>query len=400
MRTQSALSKITILPDDIFLASYPRSGNTWVSFLLNKYVSCVYPHLWSPSQSIVGEIYKSSPEILAQQPRPRIIKIHSPYEAKLSRVIYLVRDARDVAVSYYYFYLKFRDVESISFKDYLEKFNLGKIDNYGIWNYHVSSWLDNRENSDQFLIIRYEDLKANTCETFSKIVNFIWDEVDVSGIEHAVEATEISRLQDIERQNNLFPDSNKEIQFFRKGIVGDWQNHFDHSILREFILFHGAGLRRLDYVSDDDLSTLIQRPDFSNPLAEHRIESQVYNLQKLAYEYDNKLFQEHKIRSAQKERIAEQEYRITHLETSLENLKADLEAKNSKLALLRRLNKQLKKQVNKSQKRLKNLEFRLKKKQKSLRRFRLENERIKASKFWKVYSSWHKLKAGIKGEKL
>ena len=282
MRTRIALSKIKILPDDVFLVSYPRSGNTWTSLLLSNYVSEMNYDDHGLSSSLVAELYRASPEALAQKESPRVIKIHASYEPSLPKVIYLVRDARDVAVSYYFFYQKFKG-EEISFEDYLPKFNSGELDRFGVWNYHVNSWLNQREGQPDFLLVRYEDLKENTHKQLSRMVKFIWGEVNDERIDIAVKATEISRLQESEKRSNWFEGTNENINFFRKGIVGDWENHFTPDSLRDFTLFHGQGLKRLGYISGA-LSTSSEETNAPAELNSTAFDLQIYCQQESLYE--------------------------------------------------------------------------------------------------------------------
>src|SRR5208337_5516979 len=89
---------LAVRPDDTFLVSYPRSGNTWTRFLI--------ANLLHPQEHVTfANIERQVPDAEAQSsrymrgvPSPRIIKSHSYFHPRYPRVIYIVRDPRDVAL--------------------------------------------------------------------------------------------------------------------------------------------------------------------------------------------------------------------------------------------------------------------------------------------------------------
>src|SRR5258708_8153953 len=90
---------LTVFPDDIFLVSYPRSGNTWARFLLGNLIYQDDPITFSNLESRIPEIYFNRDRFLRELPRPRMLKSHECFQPHYPRVIYIVRDPRDVAGS-------------------------------------------------------------------------------------------------------------------------------------------------------------------------------------------------------------------------------------------------------------------------------------------------------------
>ena len=131
-----------VYPDDTFLVSYPKSGNTWVRFLLanlihpNETVSFANINRLLPAPGVITKRF------LKSVPRPRILKSHEPFDARFRKVIYLVRDPRDVAVSEYHFDLKKRYIEpDVTLEQFVERFIKGTTAGYGSWWEHAASWI-------------------------------------------------------------------------------------------------------------------------------------------------------------------------------------------------------------------------------------------------------------------
>ena len=238
----------TIYEDDVFLVSYPKSGNTWLRFLLGNYISgnqCDF----SNAHLIMPDIHYN-PEQCAKIPRPRIIKSHYPYVSEYNNVIYLVRDGRDVAVSYYFDSIKFgRITQETTFSEFLRLFNRGWVDDFGLWGDHVKSWLDHKENN--IILVRYEDMKRDTVKELSRIIEFVSIPVSKEKLLSAIEASKFSRMKKLEKEQEdqfeQFLNSNRSVPFIRNGNVGDFKKYFTPELSNEFNKIHGDALLLLGY---------------------------------------------------------------------------------------------------------------------------------------------------------
>src|SRR5215472_3172393 len=162
---------ITIFPDDVFLTSYPRSGNTWSRFLVGNLVYQKEAVTFLNVERLVPDMYKHSDRTLRNLPRPRILKSHECFDPRYRRVIYIVRDPRDVAVSNYHWEMKQR---SMGEAYPIEKFIPRWVEpiywaRLGSWGEHVTSWLSTRQGKDNFLLLRYEDLLENPPRELAKV---------------------------------------------------------------------------------------------------------------------------------------------------------------------------------------------------------------------------------------
>src|SRR5437016_6350421 len=100
LRRTIAEHKVEVFPDDIFLVSYPRSGNTWTRFLIGNLIYPDQPVTFANIESRIPEIYFNPDRVMRRLPCPRILKSHECFQPLYRHVIYIVRDPRDVAISF------------------------------------------------------------------------------------------------------------------------------------------------------------------------------------------------------------------------------------------------------------------------------------------------------------
>ncbi len=235
--------------DDVFIVSFPKSGNTWMRMLVGNYITggdCTYDKL----HEIIPDVHLN-PEHIEDVGRPRFIKSHAPYRSEYPNVVYIVRDGRDVAVSFYHHCIKQQIVDpDTEFSTFLAQFNRGEIGAFGSWRDHISSWLDHGE--DEILVVRYEDMLDDTAREFQRVLDFAGLNRVEKKIEMAVEASQFEKLQKQEQKKHDevpgLEGSDSSKRFFRKGQSGDWENHFDESDYDYFIKTNKEVLDRLGYL--------------------------------------------------------------------------------------------------------------------------------------------------------
>jgi len=242
-----------ILPDDIFLVSYPRSGNTWLRFLIANLLDTHDAVTFLNIDRKVGDIYGRSQENLLRLPRPRILKSHEPFEPRYSRVLYIVRDPRDVAVSYYHWKMKRRVIaDGYPIEQFVSHFLAAKFDpNLGTWAQNVGTWLAARQNTVGFMLIRYEDLFENTLDQLRRIAQFLNCRFTEEQLSRAILLSTVERMQDLEkRQSHLWVGGRgfrQDIMFVRKGQTGSWQSELPPTSVLEIDRAWGAIMKSLGY---------------------------------------------------------------------------------------------------------------------------------------------------------
>jgi estrone sulfotransferase len=249
----------TIHDDDLFLVSYPKSGNTWMRFLLANLLcderdgTDGEPIDFHTAVRYVPE-YELHADEVNSAPRPRILKSHTTYDARLPRVVYIVRDPRDAYVSYYH-YMRKRLTKDTDFSSFIRMDGLHPCH----WHEHVAGWID-RPN---VLVIRYEDMLADTAAQVRRLVAYRGGRsFTQEQIAHAVVRSSFSQMKQIERRYGR-PFQNEQQRrrstpFMRTGRAGAWTEHFtpdDHELL---ISRMGLLMDRLGYDTNYPQTTKAQ----------------------------------------------------------------------------------------------------------------------------------------------
>lgn len=220
---------LDVFPDDTFLVSYPKSGNTWTRFLV---ANLVYPAR-HPDFSNINELIPD-PEALSKRhlkslPRPRILKSHQYFDPRYQKVIYIVRDPRDVMLSEYHFQIKRRLIgEDFPLAEFVTQFLRGQQDHpHGSWFENVGSWVFIRGHHPGFLLVRYEDLLSQPVPEMARIAAFVGVRADSASLARAIEQSSAERMRELEKKQAHLWSSTKDTRldkpFVRKAKAGGWR---------------------------------------------------------------------------------------------------------------------------------------------------------------------------------
>jgi hypothetical protein len=246
------MRNLMVLPDDVFLVSFPKSGNTWTRFLV---ANLLYPER-RPDFRNIGMLVPDLEEItrrhLERIPRPRILKSHQYFDPRYRRVVYIVRDPRDVALSQYHFHRKRRLIaDDYPLETFTKEFLADFVQPYGSWAENVASWLGPRDGSDGFLLLRYEDMLANTQTELAKIGAFLGVPTSPEQLAVAVENSSADVMRRLEKAQygswSTTKNTRPDLPFVRAAKSGNWKTDLPESLIVQIETAWGPLMKRLGY---------------------------------------------------------------------------------------------------------------------------------------------------------
>lgn len=251
---------LLILPDDVFLVSFPKSGNTWTRFLLANLVHPEEPATFANIHRLIPDPTITTKRDLDRTRRPRIIKSHECFDPRYPSVIYIVRDPRDVVVSQYHYHRKLRRIEDDSpIEKFVTRFLAGETCPHGSWGQNVVTWLAASEGNPRFLLLRYEDMVADTARELRKVVVFLDLNAGPEQIAQAVERSSAGRMRKLEQaqsdQCGLTKDSRKDLSFVRAAGSGGWRSELPVPMVERIEAAWGPLMRHLGYELSSQVSS-------------------------------------------------------------------------------------------------------------------------------------------------
>lgn len=219
--------------DDLYLIAFPKSGLTWLSFLMssihlkmsNKEAKVTFFNI----HNYIPDIHDSNflNEVPLDFPGFRVIKSHAEYNPFYTRIVYLIRDPRDVMVSYY-FYLQSQGRYDKTISEFVRdrRFGINK------WIQHLDSWLNKPTSSLRAYFIRYEDLKTKPSETLDSFYEMMGYKVPEKILHEAIGECSFDKMKENEelfRKINPVYDKSFRGSFVRKGKRNNYLNMLNES---------------------------------------------------------------------------------------------------------------------------------------------------------------------------
>lgn len=252
--TDVAGRNLAVYSDDTFLVSYPRSGNTWTRFLIANLLHPDQPVTFANIERLIPDCEAMSSRFVKGVRRPRIIKSHEYFDHRYRKVIYIVRDPRDVALSYYDFSRKYRQIEDdYPLAKFVGDFVTGRLSSFdwGTWGENVSSWFYTRNGRSDFLLLRYEDMQADTARELSKVASFLGIDASHERLAAAIERSSADRMRKLEAKEGgewvTTKDKRQDIPFVRTASSGLWKDKLPVDSIAEIETAWGPLMSELGY---------------------------------------------------------------------------------------------------------------------------------------------------------
>jgi len=190
---------------------------------------------------------------LARTARPRILKSHEYFDPRYPRVIYVVRDPRDVALSEYYWHIKRRLIaDNYPLQDFVWRFVRGQLNSpYGTWGENVASWVCSRRGDSRFLLVKYEDLQVNAIDEMGRIAAFLGISTSLERLAFAITQSSSDRMRELEKtQAHLWSstrETRKDKPFVRSAKAGGWSLELPESSIKEIESAWGFLMQEIGY---------------------------------------------------------------------------------------------------------------------------------------------------------
>lgn len=237
---------IGIVDADVLLASYPRSGSTWLRFMLFESLTGRSADFDVVNKAIpyVGR-HRGAEALLPGS--GRLIQTHELFRAGRQRIVYLVRDSRAVLLSMYR--QQVRTGYPNDFEAFVEEFVGGNVEPFGSWADHVSFWLGpERSTRDDLLLVRFEDLKAEPAAILRQILSFV--EIEAAGprLASAIRNNDLNAMKRKEREapEAAIRNRREDLPFVGSGSAEGWRE-LEARHIRVVELAVGDVLQRLGY---------------------------------------------------------------------------------------------------------------------------------------------------------
>ena len=236
-----------------YVSEYPKSGGTWLAAMISDYLQLPFPQ-----HSVLPLTFSC------------VVQNHWRFHPRLTRSFYLYRDGRDVVVSLYYDRLRLARHSNSPAREYVartyEKLLGPKYDPEDIarhlprfiefefnnpgrgaslnWRDHIEDWV-RPERKGTMAYLSYERLKQDCVGTLSEAIESLTQTpIDTVRLQRTVEK------MSMQRQTGREPGQSDITQHVRKGVVGDWRNHFTREAAGVFDEMAGDTLVHLGYEND------------------------------------------------------------------------------------------------------------------------------------------------------
>ena len=249
-------------PKDVFLIGHPKSGNTWLAYLLAialfeqrrqeitlKNVGDFVPFVHGQDLRIAEYDYL---------PDPRVFRNECPiYPEFYPKIIYLMRDPRAVLVSFYHMYRVMLNDTTMPLQTFVESYlateGCFKSWNVGLarWDQQVLEWTGRAKSDPRICVVKYEDLVADRKSVLRRILGFIRASCSKENLDHAVARGEFQLMQEMEREHGAEAyreEIGQRGRFIRRGLIDGWRHELDVDLARMIEREFAAAMSAAGYI--------------------------------------------------------------------------------------------------------------------------------------------------------
>ena len=222
--------------NDVFITTYLKAGTTWmqqvVQLLINNgeqgdvHLSQAIPWI----EGLFAGMYGGTARLFATD-QPRAFHTHLPYNllpvVPKAKYIYVARNPKDVAVSYYYFATNLTDIGyDGTWDEFFDAYVLGEVYFGSVFD-HVQEWWQASQQADNILFVTYETMKRSLADVTAEVADFLAIPHDPALLQHVVAESTFAAMAKNPLANGSWLEQRENSPgHLRKGIVGDWQAHF------------------------------------------------------------------------------------------------------------------------------------------------------------------------------
>ncbi|QDV45878.1 Sulfotransferase domain protein [Stieleria neptunia] len=219
------------LPDDVFIAGYPKSGNTLLQHIIAHLVYGLNENVGRTLVQLLVPDVHANTHYFRHRDRC-FLKTHEPPKAQHRNVIYVMRDGREAMLSYYHMLKNMG--QDISHESVFS----GKLQiQGGQWHEHVAAWESNPFGAN-ILWIRYEELKSDKLTQLKRICEFLDLKRSDQQIQEVVRLTSLDHMKAVEQRSDWRRANEgvftKPACFVRQGKTDSFRKEVDPQILSRF----------------------------------------------------------------------------------------------------------------------------------------------------------------------
>lgn len=230
-------------PQDVFIAGYPKSGNTWMQHITAALIFGIDP-VHMPDKLAQELVPDEHVKFYYKRFAPfACFKTHGLPRPEMKRVIHLVRDGRDAMASYHA--MKRALKSEVTLEEMIKE---GKKLFPGKWAEHTRQWLANPYGAE-IMILKYEDLLFHPMEQMNRICSFLNIERTDEEKERVIFGTSFDQMKSKELSSGWDNSRWKDYKdFVRKGKTGTYKKEIPEELLGYFEKESAEQLRYFGYI--------------------------------------------------------------------------------------------------------------------------------------------------------